>query len=437
MAGKKPRYFYGWNIVAASLLANLAYAEHQSSVLGLFFKPLQAEFGWSRTAIAFTQTIARLVEAGIAPFVGPLIDRYGPRVLMPIGAFIVGLAMLGITQVDALWQFYLIRGAVVAVGFTLMGMMVSNVAVSNWFVRKRGRALGIAHMGQNISNVVFVSITVFIIAASGWRTMFIVFAVVAWLFALVPSVIIMRRRPEDMGLHPDGEAPLPSRENESAQVNGETSAAGQPEPVWTRREALYCGSFWMVAICFGIAHLAFQGINISLAAFIQDLGYSDATVAGVMAFRAVIMIVAVTIMGFIAEHAHRAFARVLPFLIQSSGVFCMLFADFQLMLWLGVALYAVGFSGIIVTQEVIYANYFGRLSLGTVRSLGFFITLGLGAAGPVAMNAIFDIFGSYRFALIAIIFLFLSAALLLALTRPPEAKNYATAAEWAARENKR
>ena len=82
---RKPRYFYGWHIVGASFLAHLAYAEHHSSMLGFFFRPLQSEFGWSRSALAAVQTIARLVEALFAPVVGPLIDRYGPRVLMPSG----------------------------------------------------------------------------------------------------------------------------------------------------------------------------------------------------------------------------------------------------------------------------------------------------------------------------------------------------------------
>ena len=83
---KKPRYFYGWNIVGASFLAHLSYAEHHSSVLGFFIRPFNQEFGWSRTQVALVQTIARFVEAGASFYVGPLIDKYGPRYLMPIGA---------------------------------------------------------------------------------------------------------------------------------------------------------------------------------------------------------------------------------------------------------------------------------------------------------------------------------------------------------------
>jgi len=138
----KPRYFYGWNIVGASFLARLSYAEYHSSILGFFFNPLGSEFGWSRSSIAAVQTIARVTEAVIAPVIGPLIDKYGARVLMPVGAIIVGLTMLGVTQVSALWQFYLFRGVVVAIGFTLMGALVTNVSINNWFARRRVRSLG-------------------------------------------------------------------------------------------------------------------------------------------------------------------------------------------------------------------------------------------------------------------------------------------------------
>ena len=82
---KKPRYFYGWNIVAATFLAHLSYAEHHSSVLGFFMRPFNREFGWSRTQVSMVQTIARFVETALSFFVGPIIDRYGPRYLMPIG----------------------------------------------------------------------------------------------------------------------------------------------------------------------------------------------------------------------------------------------------------------------------------------------------------------------------------------------------------------
>jgi len=422
----KPRYFYGWNIVGASFLAHLSYAEHHSSMLGFFFKPLGSEFGWSRSSIAAVQTIARVTEALIAPVIGPLIDKYGARVLMPAGAVIVGLSMLGVTQVSALWQFYLFRGIVVAVGFTLMGALVTDVAINNWFVRRRGRAIAFARLGSNLSNIIFVPVTVFVIASSGWHTMFVVFAVVTWLVVLVPSVIFMRRRPEDMGLYPDGDVPYDGRASNSEEnSNGGYTTPG--EPVWNRREVLTTGSFWLLAASLGISSMAFQGINISLAAYIQDLHYDNTTLAAVMTVRAVIMAAVLPFMGLVAEHAHRVSVRVIPFIIQGLGAFLFLLAGQPVFLWLAVAVYGIGMSGIGVIQGIIWANYFGRFSLGLVRSMGFFVAFGFGAAGPVAMNAVFDITGSYRPAFIVITGLFAAAAFLIGVARPPRPHRYTTA----------
>ncbi|MBI4187648.1 MAG: MFS transporter [Chloroflexi bacterium] len=424
----RPRYFYGWNIVAASFVAQLSYAEHRSSVLGFFFKPFQSEFGWSRTAIATVMSISRLVEALIAPIIGPLVDKHGPRVLMPIGAIIVGLAMMGITRINAIWQFYMLRGVVVATGFVLMSDLVTTVSINNWFVRKRGRAIAIARSAGNLSNIIMTPVTIFIIASSGWRTMFVIFAVITWLAVLIPSSILMRRRPEDIGLHPDGIEPGTNDHNTPQQQEPAIITAPlAPEPVWSRRETLMTGTFWLLSIAFAIDSMAFQGINLSLAPYIQDLGYSDTMLAAVVTFRAIIMTLAVLSMGLIADYAHGPMVRTIPFVIQGIGAFLFLWAKEPVYLWIGVALYGAGNSGVQLIQEVIWANYFGRLSLGLVRSLAYLAAFGPGAVGPIAMNAVFDITGSYRPAFMVITGLFAVAAIMVTIAKPPRARRHATA----------
>ena len=427
---KRPRYFYGWNIVAASFLAHLAYAEHYSSTLGLFFRPLNAEFGWRRFQIAVVQTIARGMEAVAAPMVGPLIDRFGTRALIPTGAVIVGLTMLAITQINSLWQFYLLRGVVAALGFTLMGFMVTAIAVNNWFIRKRGRAIAIANVGGALSNVFLMPLTVLVLAISGWRTMFVVFGVITWVVVLIPSAILMRRRPEDMGLQPDGIDPgsvdmVPSEEEPKAAAR---ETAVEAEPLWTRKEAARTRAFWLIAGCFAIDSLAFQGINISLAAYIQDLGYSDATVAAAMMVRAAIMAGSLPFMGLLIEHSHKLAIRVIPFAMQGLAAVLFLTAERPPSLWTALALYSIGMSGVGVMEGVVWANYFGRFSLGLVRSMAFFVVFGLGAIGPLAMNAVFDILGSYKPAFVVIAALFGMSALLMAAVRPPTARRYTMAA---------
>jgi hypothetical protein len=192
---------------------------------------------------------------------------------------------------------------------------------------------------------------------------------------------------------------------------------------------LKSASFWLLALSLGIDSMAFQGINISLAPYIQDLGYSDAMLATVMTFRAAMAAGVLPFVGLLAEHCHRVSVRVVPFVIHGIAVSFFLLAKDPVFLWLAVALYGLGISAISVTQEVIWANYFGRLSLGVVRSLSFMVSFGFGAAGPIVINLVFDVLDSYRPAFIAIIGFLAVSAFIMGVVKPPKAHRFATAAE--------
>lgn len=405
-------------------MAHLAYAEQFSSTLGLFFRPFTAEFGWNRTQIATVQTISRVVEAATAPLAGPLVDRFGARTLLPVGALVAGTALVGVTFVESLWQFYIVRGFVAAIGFTLMGNLVTSVAINNWFIRMRGRALAISSTGASISNVVMIPVAVYVIAEYGWREMFWIFAIITWIVVLAPSTILIRRRPEDMGLRPDG---VESDSPQGPTPTQETSQA-MPEPVWTRKEALRAPAFWLIAGCFAISSLAFQGINISLAPYVQDLGYEEALVAAALTTRAIVMAVTLPVVGLVAERSNMGPVRALPFILQTIGCVLFLFADEVWFLFPALIVYGMGITSLGVTQEVLWANSFGRLSLGSIRSMGFVITFGFGATGPIVMNLIYDQLGSYRPAFLIFIAFFAVSAVLILFLRPPRPPRYTSAA---------
>ena len=166
------------------------------------------------------------------------------------------------------------------------------------------------------------------------------------------------------------------------------------------------GTFWLLSLCFAVNSMAFQGINLSLAPYIQDLGYGEAMLAAVMTFRPIITAVSLPFMGFLSERAHRVIVRVIPFVLQGIAVCFLLSAEESEFLWFAVALYGLGHSGVVVIEGVIWANYFGRLSLGRVRSLAFLATFVSGAIGPIAMNAVFDVIGSYRPAFVVVMGLY-------------------------------
>ena len=407
----------------------MSYAEQTSSLLGLYFNPLNSQFGWSRTAIAGVQTVGRLIEGAMMPFIGPIIDRHGTRVLMVIGGIIVSLVFLALTQVNTLWQFYLLRGALLAIGFTLMGYLVTNTALSNWFVRRRGRAIAIASMGTHVGNIIMAPLVVWIIVVHGWQSSWLVFALLNFLVVVIPAGLIMRRRPEDMGLRPDGADPQAIRrpDEASAEVGpvGTVSPRAEPEPVWNRRELVKTVPFWLLVASFALANLATQGINISLAPYVEDLAFGSTTVAMVLVVRSVAMLVASPPWGFLTERADSPIIRSVPFVIQGVSCIFFLLASQASFLWLAVTVYGVGFAGTVLVQEVVWANYFGRLTLGTVRSTAYPIFIVFSAGGPVFINAIFDITGSYRLAFIISTGLYAVSAILMWICWPPRPQRFA------------
>ena len=427
MTTGRPRYFYGWKIVGAAFLSRFSFASGNASVLGLFFTPLNSEFGWSRTAISVVLSMARLFEGLNSPLLGPIIDRYGPRVPMVIGGIVLSLGFVGLSLIGNLWQFYLIRGVFMAAGFALTGMLVTNTAVSNWFIRRRGRAIATAGMGTNTGMLIIAPATVGIIAVWGWQAAWLFFAALAWIVVVIPSAILMRRRPEDIGLQPDGDLPPDSKASDDPSSRSTTTRSSAGEAVWTRREVIRTPAFWLLIIGISSSMLAFQGVNISIAPYAEDLGLSPFNVAALLMVRSIATLAVAPGWGILSERVHLPHVRISPFFIQMLASAFLAMADRSAMLWLGVVFYGAGFSGMMIVQEVIWANYYGRLTLGTVRSTSLPLQVLIAGAGPVLINVVFDIVGSYRPAYTAFIGLYLLAALLVWFARPPKATRFAQA----------
>src|SRR5688572_28455303 len=164
---------------------------------------MSADTGWSRTALAGVRTVTRIPEALGAMFVGPLVDRYGARWMMVGGGIFMAATLALLATIEEIWQLYLYMGILTPLGAVCLGGFVPTVAVANWFVRMRGRAIGILSMGGSLGTVLLPLLASPAIGTWGWRGAWVALAIVVLLLTL-PAGILVRRRPEDLGLHPDG-----------------------------------------------------------------------------------------------------------------------------------------------------------------------------------------------------------------------------------------
>jgi MFS family permease len=417
----RPRFFYGWTIVAVGFLSHVACAFHMSSTLSVFLKPLTEDLGVSRGLFSLLRSGEILIGAALAPFVGPLVDRFGGRWLMAGGALVAGVGLVLLSQAGAFWQFLLLRWILVTVGGVFMCHMVVSVTVVRWFVRKRGRAIAIANMGQGLSKVCIPVVTATLFVWLGWRATWTIFGVVTLALVVIPALIFMRHSPEEMGLRPDGIDELIEASATPITKGGATAArhAAADERIWTWKEVLRTQTFWIICFIYGMANVGIAGLNLHVFAYVTDIGFETIVAATVMSIIASAQLGSTIVWGFVSERMEIRRASMLLFLIQSTGLALAMAGNQVAALYGGFFFYGIGLGGGWVLQEIIWATYYGRVSLGMVRGLGILVTHAFGAAGAPFFGFIHDATGSYRSSFVAFtVALAVSALLSLAVRAP-------------------
>lgn len=420
-ATSEPKFFYGWTIVAVGFLAHIASAFSISSTLSVFLKPLSNDLGISRGVFSLIRSGEILIGAAAAPLVGTLIDRHGGRWLMAAGGLVSGAGFLLLGQAKDFWQFLLFRWLLISPGDALMGQMVVNVSISRWFVRMRGRALALAGMGHGLAKVGMPLLAASLIVHTGWRAAWVVFGILTMVLVVAPSLLFMRRRPEDMGLLPDGrsraqhDSGAPANEDDLARAR-----AAIADVAWSRREALRTPAFWLIITTFGVAHVGVTGLNLHVFAFVSDQGHPAMVAALVMSIIAFMQFSTPMVWGLLAERSDIGRLIMAKFLIQAAGIFLALSTPGLLSLYAGFFLYGIGMGGTSILAEMIWANYFGRISLGKIRGIGSLLTHAFSAGGPPFFGLLFDFTQSYDLSFSIFIGLLIVSAFLSLLLRPPK-----------------
>ena len=417
LTSSKRKFFYGWYIVGTGFLTNIASAFALASTLSIFLKPLTAELGISRGVFSLLRSGEGIIGALSAPFVGTLVDRYGGRWLIAIGTAIVAAGYFVLGHVDTFTQFALVRLSLVTLGDAMMGSMVVNIVIAQWFLRRRGRAFAISSMGVGFAKVCMPIVAASLIVWFGWRQTWVVFGLVTLVLGVVPALLFIRRSPEEMGLLPDGtEEPVASK---IKQDRAATDATTNQDLEWTRGEAMRTRTFWLLVITFGIASVGVTGLNLHVYPYVTDLGHPPLVAATVMSVIASMQLFSPLAWGFFAEHVDVRIAAMLRFVIQGIGLGLAMLTPSLFCLYAGFFLYGIGLGGNMVLPEVLWANYFGRRSLGKVRGLGLLISQVMAAAGPPFFGFLFDITNGYGLSFAIFGCALIISAVLSLMLRPP------------------
>lgn len=415
---KKRGLFYGWWIVGSGLFANFAYAEQFNSSYGVFVQAINLDTGWSRTALAGVSTLTRFPEAIATSLLGPFVDRHGARWLVAGGGLVVSGSFLVLSTIDELWQLYLYKGLVMAAGAAALGSFI-GVTVSNWFVAKRGRAIGFISMGTGLASATTTLLGAFLIETWGWRQAWFAMGILVFVM-IIPGAIFFRRRPEDLGLRPDGldpgqvaDRPLGAREARRRE------ALLAADVVWTRGALLRNLTLWAMVFVWGIAGLAVTATNLHVIPYLSDLGYPLSVAAAAISLRAFTSLLTSPLWGFVAERVPISAAGSAQFLCKAASMLLFLVSPTPIGLIAALILYGIGTAGSQVLQETIWANYYGRISLGLVRGIVYPLQSFIAALGPLMMGLAFDLSGSYASSWLFLFGAFVLAAAVFPFLRPP------------------
>lgn len=409
------RIFYGYWLIGAAFIAQFVSVGIQGYVIGAFMTPMNDELGWTRAEFTIPRALGQFVGAFAGFVIGTHVDRYGARRLMLIGVTVLCASLLALSWIETLWQWIVLNGVLVTVGAVLTGNLVVNVTLAKWFVELRGRAVAFAAMGVSFAGVALTPAATLAVDAWGWRAGWRLLALCAALL-IYPVASMMRRAPEDYGLHPDGksDADVEAGLAERASIDFATSL--------TRAQALRTPAFYLLVLAFGLFVINIGVMVLHTIPFMTDAGYSRATAALMVMVTSGPALVSKPLWGYLIDRldpkplaagsaAFTGLAMILIVLSVRARADPWVYAGFFLL--------GCGWGGLIPLQEVIWASFFGRRYLGGVRSAALPFSLIVGAGAPLAVSYYFDWVGNYDGALLTVAALSLFSALLLMLLPRP------------------
>jgi MFS family permease len=402
------RLYRGWWIAIAGFLALFVHGGATTYVFSVLLPPMEAGLGWSRTTLVGAITLGTGVTALTGMVLGPLFDRHGARWGMSVGAAAGGALLVGLALVRAPWQYYLLLGVGLGAARAAVEIVGPRTAIANWFVRRRASAYALYSGGRAVSGVVLVPLVALAAQAWGWRAGWALMGVGVWLLVLPAAALAVRRRPEDLGLLPDG-----------GPAMGATGRAPAPERVWTVRQVTRQSAFWLLVGGFILVDFPAVGIFIHLVPYLQETGLSATAAAG-----GVSLFAAGAVAGRPFWGAVSARLGVRGALVCSGVLYGVSVTTFGLAPGPGAVVGAAVVVGLtnggtaqLVSQT--WPDYFGRSIVGSLTGLTTLLITPASAIAPLVGAVVHDAMGLYRPVWVAFGMAGFGAAIAFALARRP------------------
>jgi OFA family oxalate/formate antiporter-like MFS transporter len=386
-------FFYGWVVLGVLCCAGFARQGPAVATLSVFVTPLIHDFGWSRTALSGAVSLGGILAAIVSPALGPFLDRAGSRLVLCYAILTTGAALLLLSLTNSLLMFYLLF-CFARMNWASPFELGIYGAVNNWFVARRTSATSIATLAQMAGLVSTPLIAQLAMLQSSWREGWVAIGVLTLAAGFLPTWLLLVRRPEDLGLHPDGLACGPP--GLGAPLG---AAAGPLEPDYSRARAIRTPAFWLLLLYTMMVYPIQAGISLHQAPHLIERGIAPAVAATIVSTFSAMSALATLTCGFLP--------RRLPIRYPLAAVGACFVASPLLMktiaspgeAFLAAALFGFGVGGILTLLPIAWADYFGRTHFGAIRGVALSAQVVVQASGPLISGALRDWTGSYQLSL--------------------------------------
>lgn len=407
-----PRLFYGWWLIAAVFVGEMLAIGSTTYAFGLFVQPLQDEFGISRGDAnkGFALLIVGMGLSG--PLIGRLLDRRSARRVMAFGAAWMAAGFVAVALAPSLQWMALATMLMIASGAAMIGPLTANTLASRWFERRRGRALGIVAVGTSVGGTLLVPLIAYNIGAYGWRTALLIQAALVFGIAGTLALWVVRDRPQDLGLLPDGE-------NTPATDGQRPPAAAASAPEWTPGRLLRHRDFWCIGLSVGLTFAVTQSVLASLVPYAVDAGIDAKKAALLVSSLSVCSILGKLLFGALAERVDKRWLllAVVGFTLAQLGTLIVQPDFVWLLVICGIAGFAIG--GELPVWAAIIAERYGPRSFGTVMGLMNPINMICSLTAIGFVGAAYDRSGGYELPFTVFLGVAVASAVMTLLITPP------------------
>jgi MFS family permease len=409
-------FYYGWIIVAVALISMAFWFGIRSS-FSVFYVALLEEFGWNRGDSAGVQSMALITYTILAPLVGGLIDRFGPRRVVVPGILILALGLVLCRTIETLGQFYLLYGVVTGTGITCIGIVTYSAILAHWFEKRRGLASGIAVSGMGLGTFVLVPLSQGIISMWGWRLTFVVLGALVLIIVLPINAMLLIHKPQEIDQGIDG---LENNPTFTSAAPGVVQPHA-PESVWTMKKVVSSGRFWALMAFAFFSIIGIWIVIVHNVRFLVDQGVAKMTAAFIFALVGVVSSIFRIFWGWLSDRIGREKTFTMGIACGCLGVGSLLLFEIsgsQLFTYSFFVFFGMGWGVTAPMYMAVAADLFKGRIFGLIYG---FVEAGVGLAGAFGAwvaGFIFDRTQSYQIAFVLVIAVLLLSCIFIWLAAP-------------------